>query len=139
MVAAAEMLGDRWSLLILRELFYGVSRFADLLTDLSAPRSTLSDRLTALVSAGLVDQFAYREAGSRERAGYRLTELGRTLTLPLLALAQWYDDELRTDAPPVRVIDKRSKATARLVFIDPDGREVPAADIGLEILDSGSK
>src|SRR5829696_9090325 len=68
-----DVVGDRWTLLVLRDAFNGVRRFDDLQRRLGAARTVLSARLAALVEAGVLDRVPYREAGQRERAEYRLT------------------------------------------------------------------
>ena len=73
-----EIVGERWTLLIVRDLFFGVRRFSDLQRHLDIPRAVLSARLAALVDAGLV-----------ERDPYRLTERGADLWPAVHALMQW--------------------------------------------------
>jgi DNA-binding HxlR family transcriptional regulator len=73
-----EIVGERWTLLIVRDLFFGVSRFSDLQRHLDVPRAVLSARLATLVDAGLVS-----------RDPYRLTERGEDLWPAVHALMQW--------------------------------------------------
>ena len=73
-----EVVGERWTLLIVRDLFFGVRRFSDLQRHLDIPRAVLSARLASLVDAGLV-----------EREPYRLTERGADLWPAVHALMQW--------------------------------------------------
>ena len=88
---AAEVVADRWTMLILREAFYGVRRYDDMLADLGAPRSTLTDRLAKLVKHGLLTRQAYKEQGDRERKAYILSPKGAALATTLVALTQWGD------------------------------------------------
>src|SRR6185436_12372270 len=80
-----ELIGDRWTLMILRSALYGVRRFDDFQADLDVPRSVLSDRLAGLVKNGIMERRDYRETGQRARVEYPLTRMGRTLGLPFLA------------------------------------------------------
>jgi DNA-binding HxlR family transcriptional regulator len=73
----AEVVGDGWTVLVLRDLFNGVRRFDDLATHLGIARNVLTRRLAALVEAGIVERVPYRAPGSRERHEYRLTSAGR--------------------------------------------------------------
>lgn len=130
---AADLIGDRWSVLILRELLYGVARHADILADTGVSRTVLADRLDRLIAAGLVERFSYQEEASRLRSAYRLSITGKTLTLPLLGMAQWYDEHVRSDHPPLRLIDKRNGQLARLVFVNEAGIQVSSSDIGVAI------
>lgn len=120
---AADILGDRWTLLILREAFYGVVRFADMQEDIGVPRSILSNRLAKLVEAGLLCRFEYRENGARARHGYRLTERGRDLALTFLAMKQWWDAEQST-TPSVHFAPQGKTGAVRVALLDEDGQEV---------------
>ena len=89
MTDALALVGDRYTLEIARELFYGNHRFIDLAAQLGAPRSVLSSRLAKLCEAGVVWRRQYSERPPREE--YLLTESGRDLVPTLLALKQWGD------------------------------------------------
>ncbi|MGL6237002.1 MAG: winged helix-turn-helix transcriptional regulator [Segniliparus sp.] len=86
---ALGIVGDRYTLELIRELFYGNHRFVDLVAQLGAPRSVLSARLAKLVDAGVVSRRQYSERPPREE--YLLTPAGRDLAPVLLALKQWGD------------------------------------------------
>lgn len=86
-----DVVGDRWSLLILRETVNGVRRFDDLATHLAISESVLAKRLRGLVDGGILERRAYRPAGERTRHEYRLTEAGLDLLPVVLALMQWGD------------------------------------------------
>lgn len=81
---ALEVVGQRWTLLIIRDCFYGVRRFRDLCDHLDIPRAVLSDRLQTLVEAGILS----REEGP-DGPRYLLTERGEDLWPSIFALAQW--------------------------------------------------
>jgi DNA-binding HxlR family transcriptional regulator len=85
-----EIVGERWTLLIVRDLFYGVRRFNDFRKHIGVPSATLSQRLNDLVDAGVVD----RVAGSGARDEYELTGRGRDLWPVIRALASWGGDRL---------------------------------------------
>jgi DNA-binding HxlR family transcriptional regulator len=84
---ALAVVGDRWSLLALRELFFDVSRFNDIQANTGAPRASLIARLRALEDAGLVDRRRYCERPPRD--DYVLTAAGRDLAPVLGALRVW--------------------------------------------------
>ncbi len=97
---ALELVGERWTLLILRESFFGVQRFGQLARNLNIPRPTLSSRLRMLVDAGLLDRVPYSQ--DPERHEYRLTDAGRELFGAIVVLMQWGDHHLPTpDGPPI--------------------------------------
>ncbi|KZS56890.1 transcriptional regulator [Mycobacterium kansasii] len=97
---ALELVGERWTLLILREAFFGVQRFGQLARNLNIPRPTLSSRLRMLVDAGLLDRVPYSR--NPERHEYRLTEAGRELFAAIVVLMRWGDEHLpHPDGPPI--------------------------------------
>jgi DNA-binding HxlR family transcriptional regulator len=100
----AAVVGDGWTVLVLRDLFNGVRRFDDLATHLAIARNVLTRRLAALVEEGVVERVPYREPGSRERHEYRLTAAGRDLRPVILAMMAWGDTHRAgPDGPPLRV------------------------------------
>jgi DNA-binding HxlR family transcriptional regulator len=82
---ALEVVGERWTLLVLRDCFFGVRRFADLRAHLDVPRAVLSDRLATLVAAGLLERRPYAPG----RDEYLVTAAARPLWPVLLGLAAW--------------------------------------------------
>lgn len=128
MARASEVIGDRWALLILREAFYGISRFEDLRADLEAPRAILAERLRLLVKSGILARHPYQEPGSRVRSEYRLTAKGRELALVLLALMQWGDRHLRDNLAPLEIVDQATGEKLKVVLATRAGRIVPLAD-----------
>jgi DNA-binding HxlR family transcriptional regulator len=89
--AALDIVGEKWTLLVVREAFFGVRRFADFQRLLGCARNILSARLKTLVDAGILSLSPYREPGSRARYEYRLTEKGRDLYPIVVSLMQWGD------------------------------------------------
>jgi DNA-binding HxlR family transcriptional regulator len=97
---ALELVGERWTLLILREAFFGVRRFGQLVRNLNIPRPTLSSRLRMLVAAGLLERVLYSQ--EPERHEYRLTDAGRDLFGAVVTLMRWGDEYLpNPDGPPI--------------------------------------
>ena len=86
---ALEVVGEKWTLLILRDLVRDITRFNDLEKSLGCPRNLLSKRLQDLQREGLITAESYRESGQRTRKQYRLTEKGQTVIPVLAALQQW--------------------------------------------------
>jgi DNA-binding HxlR family transcriptional regulator len=97
-----EVVGERWTLLILRDAFSGVRRFDDFQRSLGIARNVLNTRLQRLVDAGVLERHRYQERP--ERFEYRLTEMGLDLWPPLVALMGFGDRHLAgEDGPPVRL------------------------------------
>lgn len=133
MAITSEILGDRWTLLVLREAFYGVQRYDDMLADLGAPRSTLTDRLAKLVERGIMTRRAYQEPGARTRHAYVLTEAGRALGLTLLALTQWGEDHVLHGPAPVEIVEKSTGRPLRVELVDESGRIADLKDAVLSL------
>ena len=95
------LVGDRWTLLVLRDVANGVGRFDELAAHLGVARNVLSKRLAGLVGAELVLRTGYRAEGARERYEYRLSPAGRELMPILLAFMGWGDRHLAgPEGPP---------------------------------------
>jgi DNA-binding HxlR family transcriptional regulator len=105
-----EIIGERWTLLIIRDAFLGLKRFDDFQESLGIARNVLSDRLRRLVDEGIFERVPYAERPARYE--YLLTEKGRDLFTALNALRQWGDEHL-TDKP-MRLL--RRKADGRPVI-----------------------
>ena len=119
------IIGERWTMLILRDLFNGVHRFEDLQRHLKAPRDVLTRRLRTLTDSGVVDRVPYQEAGSRQRYEYRLTPAGRDLRVVLSALRDWGDKYLAgPDGPPVAVEHADCGAPVHTQLICEEGHRV---------------
>ena len=124
-----ELIGDRWTLLILRSALYGVRRFDDFHTDIDIPRSVLSTRLAGLVETGIMERREYREEGQRARVEYPLTRMGRALGLPFFAMTQWADKWLGDGVSPYKLRSKSSGEWLSVALVAEHGRRVNGADI----------
>ena len=85
--AALELVGERWSLLVVRELSFGVTRFGDIVRGTGAPRDRIAARLKSLEAAGVVERTPYQD--SPVRWDYHLTEAGRDLVPVIDVLVTW--------------------------------------------------
>jgi DNA-binding HxlR family transcriptional regulator len=100
--AAAELLGDRWTFLILREAFFGTRRFNEFAQNLGLSRNILSNRLKLLVSKGIFEQHPY--GPSKARNEYHLAQAGRDIFPIVVALLQWGDKHLAGSRGPSIVL-----------------------------------
>ena len=106
---ALDVLGEKWTLLVLREAIYGVRRFDDFARALGCGRGVLSARLKTLIGAGVLETRDYSEPGQRGRTEYRLTTKGRDLFPVLMALSQWSERwDPAPDGPVAKVVDRRN-------------------------------
>lgn len=123
---ALEAIGDRWAILILRDLALGLRRYDDLRTSLEIPTTTLATRLKHLETHGLIERVRYQARPPRDQ--YRLTEKGRGLWKVTAALREWGDlwDASGYGAPIVEVVDRETGRQLQLALVDPEtGRTVP--------------
>ncbi|RAY13407.1 transcriptional regulator [Actinomadura craniellae] len=95
-----DVVGERWTLLVIRELFHGVHRFDGIAYNTGASRDLLTIRLRKLEDAGILSRTRYSDRPPRYE--YHLTRAGRELGDVLLALARWGDTHLNPEDPPVR-------------------------------------
>jgi len=100
-----EVVGEWWTMLVIRDCFLGVRRFDDFQRRLGIARNVLAERLDHLVAHGVLDRVPYQEHPLRHE--YRLSERGRDLWLVLTALREWGDRWVAEDGPPV-VIEHRA-------------------------------
>jgi DNA-binding HxlR family transcriptional regulator len=96
-----EVVGEWWSLLIVRDAFLGVTRFDDFQARLGISRNILTHRLNNLVDDGVLRRVPYQDHPPRSE--YRLTDKGRDLWLVVTAMRQWGDRWAAPEGPPVRI------------------------------------
>lgn len=132
--ACARIMGDHWSILILRDILSGVTRFQDLQVHTGISTAVLSKRLRGLVDAGLLKGVRYQEAGARARLEYVPTSKGRALAPVIIAMAQYGYDELVD--PEDRLVDYRDRETGqpvRIGFVREDGTEISLRDVAIQV------
>ena len=102
-----EVVGDWWTLLIVRDAFLGVRRFGDFQKSLGIAKNILAARLERLAANGLLER-----GGSERRPAYQLTDRGRALLPAMVALMQWGDLWVSGRKPPVIVTDETGRPVA---------------------------
>jgi DNA-binding HxlR family transcriptional regulator len=112
--ASLDIVGDRWTILILRDAFRGLRRFDEFRRDLDIPRAVLADRLRRLVERGVMVKRAYQERPVRYE--YRLTRMGIELSPILVALMQWGDRWLSEDGAPTLLVHEACGTEVDLGF-----------------------
>jgi DNA-binding HxlR family transcriptional regulator len=121
---ALEIVGERWTLLIIRDAFLGLRRFDQFQESLGIARNVLTDRLGRLVAEGILDRIPYSERP--ERYEYRLTAKGRDLAVTLAGLRQWGDKYLSKKPP--RITRRRSDKRTVIAAFVPKGADVVPED-----------
>ena len=100
-----DIVGEKWALLAIREVFLGDRRFDEMVRRTSAPRDTLAARLRTLVAAGILEKRQYSEHPARSE--YHLTEAGRDLYPVIATLMRWGDKYLAGGDGPPLVLEHR--------------------------------
>lgn len=132
--ACADLFGDRWALLILRDVFAGVTRFGDLQRHTGASTAVLADRLRRLVGAGILRETAYREGRARSRSAYQPTEKGLGLVPVIVALAEYgYAFLMSPEQRIVSYLDARTGERVRTALVRGDGTEVAPGDLAFDV------
>ncbi|MFB2597102.1 winged helix-turn-helix transcriptional regulator [Herbiconiux sp. P17] len=122
---AASVIGSRPTLLIVREAFYGTTRFDDFVIHTRLTTAVVSSRLKTLVENCVLEPQAYREPGKRSRNEYVLTDRGNALLPLVLALMQWGSDHV-LEGGPVRADDAVSGRRLVVGPRDEQGAPIPA-------------
>lgn len=116
-----DVLGEKWTLMIVRDALGGSTRFSQFQQSLGIPREVLTARLASLVDGGVLERTTYKPEGARAREEYVLTGAGRDLSLVLLALGGWADRH------------RPSERTSDLRFVDAEtGEAVEAAAVTVD-------
>ncbi|MFG2038085.1 winged helix-turn-helix transcriptional regulator [Dactylosporangium sp. NPDC048998] len=115
---AMAILGERWTIVVLREVFNGIFRFDDMRVRTGIPRQVLTNRLGVLVDNGILRRVPYREPGSRGRDEYRLTEKGFDLYPMIVAVREWGDRYLADPGgPPLETVHRGCGAHVHATLI----------------------
>ncbi len=120
-----DIMGDRWSLIVLREVFQGIRRFDDMTVRTAIPRQVLTARLRRLVDDGILRRAPYRVPGQRQRHEYRLTDKGLDLYPVLIALQEWGNRYLADPAgPPIEFAHRECGERVQLLLRCEAGHEL---------------
>lgn len=116
-----DVVGDWWTLLIIRDAFLGVRRFGDFQRSIGIAKNILANRLEQLTTNGILDR-----SGPDRRPHYQLTEKGRALLPAIVALMQWGDHWMSHNKPPVIATDAKGHPIAGVTL--KSGRDDVTAD-----------
>jgi DNA-binding HxlR family transcriptional regulator len=131
------LLGTKSAMLILREAFYGTTRFDDFYQRVGITRAAAAARLNELVDAGLLARQPYREPGQRAREEYVLTQSGIDFMPVVWSMFEWGRRHLSPDHP-MRLIHKQCGAEATVGLRCAKGHDVPASELGVRLTGKSS-
>ncbi len=126
-----NLIGEGWTILILREAFYGSRRFEDFQQHLGIARNILTTRLQKLCDNGILERVPVKEGAKRHE--YKLTPMGRDLYPTLITLTQWGDRWLhQADGVPIRFLDRATgEEIADVAILSKEGRPLKEYDLAL--------
>jgi len=130
---ALDVVSSRSALLILREAFYGTTRFDDFAERVGISEPVAAARLKELVDDGLLEREPYRVAGQRTRMAYRLTDKGAELLPVLVALMQWGDRWLQPAGAPVVLRHTGCDEVVHAELVCAAGHPAPADELALAV------
>lgn len=131
-VRTLDIVGEKWSLLIIRNALRGQTTYSQFRDQLGVPSDILAARLVTLVERGIFEKRAYRDAGNRERFSYHLTEAGRGLNLVMGAINQWGETFNPSEWGEASIfIDADSESRVGIAFVDAAGDRVLSTDVAI--------
>ncbi len=128
-----DLLATRTVFLVVRECFYGTTRFEDFAARIGASAPAISRALKQLESAGILTRVPYKEPGSRARDEYRLTDAGEDLLPVFLSMVQWGDKYLQDGRPPLTFVESDTGRPVRVRVSADQVAETTSDDIGIRL------
>lgn len=113
---ALDVVGDPWTMLILRDALLGVTRFEQFSGRLGIPRATLTSRLEHLCDTAMMAKVPYQDSPARSE--YRLTPKGRALRPVVITLMRWGDEWVREDDAPTHIVESATGRTVEPILVD---------------------
>lgn len=129
----AEILNDSWTILLLREAFYGVTKFNDFLENTGISKQILSNRLKHLIQLEIFELSIYKEVGVRERKEYLLTKKGKSLNIVLLAMLESGSNFIEADKDVVKVFKKNTDDELKLKLVDSSNQVIDLNNLELKL------
>ena len=120
-VRTLDVIGEKWSLLIVRNALRGQTKYSEFRESLGAPTDILTNRLGRLVDSGILERRAYREPGDRERSSYHLTPKGEALRVVVAAMITWGDEFNPAPQGAASKLVDADGASVSLAYVDGHG------------------
>ncbi len=130
---ALDVVGTRSAILILREAYYGTTRFDGFAARVGITDAAAASQLRKLTAAGLLEKRPYQDEGKRTRHEYVLTGKGRDLLPVVLALMQWGDTYLQPGPAPLQLVEESTGAPVRVQVRSESGREIALEQLGVRL------
>ncbi len=130
---AMEAVGSRTAMVLLREAFYGTTRFDDFAARAGVTDAVAAARLKQLVEVGVLEKRPYREPGQRTRHEYLLTQMGRDLFPVVFALMQWGNTHLQAAGGPLALVDSDTGEPVTVSARTASGEEIATENIAVRV------
>lgn len=130
---AMEAVGSRTAMLLLREAFFGTTRFDDFAERAGVTDAVAAARLKKLVQLGVFEKRPYREPGQRTRHEYLLTPMGHDLFPVVFGLMQWGNRHLQAGGGPLALLDRETGLPVRVAVRKESGDEVAVEDVSVRL------
>ena len=139
MAKVLELLSTKTVFLVVRECFYGTTRFEDFVDRIGTSAPAVSRAIKQLEAAGIIARVPYQEPGRRVRDEYRLTPAGKDLLPVFLSLMQWGDKHLQNGRGPLRFVDAETGRTLGVRVTDSGERSTKSDDIEIRMNAAASR
>lgn len=130
----SEIMSDKWTILILREAFYGVTKFSVFIENTGISKQVLSNRLKHLIQEDIFSLSIYKMEGDRERKEYLLTSKGKSLNIVLLAMLESGGNFIDKNKDIVKVFNKNNHELVKLKLVDSKNNIIEFGDIELRLV-----
>lgn len=131
---AMRALGDKWTLLIIRECFWGFRRFDDFQNNLNISKSVLTKKLNQLIAQELLEKRSYKEEGQRTRYEYTFTQKGKDLTKIILSFLDWGNKYLVNEGETtIKVVDKTTQKDVNIDILDNSGNRLKYRELEMKV------
>lgn len=130
---AMAVVGSRTAMLLLREAFYGTTRFDDFAERVGVTDAVAAARLKKLVALGIFEKRPYREPGQRTRHEYLLTDMGRDLFPAVFALMQWGNAHLQPAGGPLALVERTSGQPVTVEARAASGERIAVEDVSVRV------
>ena len=133
-VQAMSQVGDKWTLLLLRESYLGFRRFDQFQKNLGISKSVLTQKLKSMVETGLLEKKKYQVENARARYEYHLTDKGRDFSKVIISLLEWGNKYLKDNTKPtLAIVEKKSLTPIKMTPVTHDGKSINWSDLKLMV------
>lgn len=132
---AVKEIGDKWTLLILRECFLGFKRFDDFQTNLNISKSVLTTKLSNMIDLNLLEKRSYKNEGERTRHEYLLTQKGKDLMKIILSFMEWGNEYLVNEGElTLKVVEKSAQNDIEIAILNQADERLKYRELEMKVV-----